>query len=353
MAMTGQVTSSLDTSNMGVLHDMQLDYYGKRAAAASADCSAYVFEIIDGQQQLSAQLKEHEGPVWKVAWAHPKFGSVLATCSYDMKVIVWKEVQPSRWQIAYMDSSHTASVNSIQFCPWEHGLRLACASSDGTVSVLAYGADNQWRRSAFAAHPSGAQAVCWAPAAQRADGAAPSMRLVTGGCDNSLQVWRCEGETWSQEQPAIGLAGAAHTDWVRDVAWKPDTAQSVIASGSWDKTVCIWLQEREGQPWRQVCKLAVAGRVEGLSWSVTGSILAVSCGEADASLYKETYDGRYEEIGKINEPGFMEVPNSMTAAPQAANVAAHPTSPTGAPAAQPQSELQQQQAAVLEAFGPM
>jgi len=179
------------------------------------------------------------------------------------------------------------------------------------------------------------------------------MRLVTGGCDNSLQVWRCEGEAWSQEQPAIGLAGAAHTDWVRDVAWKPDTSQSVIASGSWDKTVCIWLQEREGQPWRQVCKLAVSGRVEGLSWSVTGSLLAVSCGESEASLYKETYDGRYEEIGKINEPGFMEVPNSMTAAAQAANSAAHPASPTEASAAQPQTELQQQQASVLEAFGPM
>ena len=28
----------------------------------------------------------HEGPVWQVAWAHPKFGSILASCSYDRKV---------------------------------------------------------------------------------------------------------------------------------------------------------------------------------------------------------------------------------------------------------------------------
>ena len=33
----------------------------------------------------------HEGPVWQVAWAHPKFGSILASCSYDGTVIIWQE----------------------------------------------------------------------------------------------------------------------------------------------------------------------------------------------------------------------------------------------------------------------
>ena len=33
----------------------------------------------------------HEGPVWQVAWAHPKFGSILASCSYDGSVIIWQE----------------------------------------------------------------------------------------------------------------------------------------------------------------------------------------------------------------------------------------------------------------------
>jgi len=33
----------------------------------------------------------HSGPVWQVAWAHPKFGHILASRSYDGKVIIWKE----------------------------------------------------------------------------------------------------------------------------------------------------------------------------------------------------------------------------------------------------------------------
>ena len=45
-------------------------------------------------------LDSHEGPAWQVDWAHPKFGSILASCSYDRKVkstalksytYLWKE----------------------------------------------------------------------------------------------------------------------------------------------------------------------------------------------------------------------------------------------------------------------
>lgn len=111
--------------------------------------------------------------MWQVSWAHPKWGTVLASCSYDRKVIVWKEVNPSTWQQVFTHSEHMGSVsaaanpsapvpvpfaavppavavnarplahpalqvNSIAFCPHEFGLELACASSDGTVSLLAH-----------------------------------------------------------------------------------------------------------------------------------------------------------------------------------------------------------------------
>ena len=36
-------------------------------------------------------LQGHEGPVWQVTWAHPKYGDLLASASYDGKVIIWKE----------------------------------------------------------------------------------------------------------------------------------------------------------------------------------------------------------------------------------------------------------------------
>jgi len=342
--MSGQLLSSLeDTTNLGgLLHDVRLDYYGRKAASASGDNTVRIWNVADGQLQPAQELKGgHEGPVWKVSWAHPKFGSIIASCGYDMKVIIWKEVHNS-WQIAYADSYHAASVNDVEFCPWEHGLRLACASSDGNVSILTYQYDGSWRRTAFPAHAGGVQALSWSPVQYRDGQPTQSLRMVTGGCDNSVSIWKCEGEAWSPESAPL-----AHSDWVRDVAWRPD-GSGVIASGSWDKSVLIWKQEMEGQPWRQACKLTLPGKVESLSWSGTGSILAVSCGESEALLYKEAYDGRYEEIGKVNEPGFVEVPNSFMSAPPATPNQPGPAEDTTSKLS---AELQQQQQAVLDSFG--
>jgi len=55
----------------------------------------------------------HDGPVWQLAWAHPVYGSVLATCGYDRKVILWKE-QDSGWSKIYEYSNHDSSGNDCQ-----------------------------------------------------------------------------------------------------------------------------------------------------------------------------------------------------------------------------------------------
>ena len=33
----------------------------------------------------------HSGSVWRVTWAHPEYGQVLATCSFDRTVCIWEE----------------------------------------------------------------------------------------------------------------------------------------------------------------------------------------------------------------------------------------------------------------------
>ena len=56
--------------------------------------------------------KSHTGPVWQVAWAHPKYGHILASCSYDGKVLIWKEQQGSAvggWIKIKEHTLHTAS----------------------------------------------------------------------------------------------------------------------------------------------------------------------------------------------------------------------------------------------------
>lgn len=35
--------------------------------------------------------------MWQVAWGHPKFGNLIASASFDHRVIIWKEGSDGSW----------------------------------------------------------------------------------------------------------------------------------------------------------------------------------------------------------------------------------------------------------------
>jgi WD40 repeat protein len=76
-------SQKIETGHEDTVHDVAMDYYGKRIATASSDHSIKIIGVNNNTSQHLANLTGHQGPVWQVAWAHPKFGSLLASCSYD------------------------------------------------------------------------------------------------------------------------------------------------------------------------------------------------------------------------------------------------------------------------------
>jgi protein transport protein SEC13 len=242
--------------------------------------------------------------VWCVSWAHPKYGNILASAGYDGKVFIWRE-QNNQWQRIFEFAHHKASVNMVAWSPHESGCLLACASSDGNVSVLEF-KDNSMDNKTFAAHGLGANSVSWAPAMSPGSvmGSAPASsglrRFVTGGCDNLLKIWVYDGASQTYQPEREPLAG--HTDWVRDVAWSPTLLQkSYIASASQDKTVRIWTSDSTN-PGQWVCKvLKFEAPVWRVSWSLSGNVLAVSGGDNKVSLWKENLRGEWECVKTIEE----------------------------------------------------
>ena len=110
------------------MHDIAYDFYGTRLATCSSDKHITIFKQVpaadgapgqwvpepNGARPLSASVTgprqvlvslsapamigtlehAHKGPIRKLAWAHPQFGSIIASCSDDHKVIIWKEEVP-------------------------------------------------------------------------------------------------------------------------------------------------------------------------------------------------------------------------------------------------------------------
>ncbi|KAI1098235.1 WD40 repeat-like protein [Jackrogersella minutella] len=297
-------------SNSGhddMIHDAVLDYYGRRLATCSSDKTIKIFEIEGESQRLTETLKGHEGAVWCVSWAHPKYGNILASAGYDGKVFIWRE-QSNQWQRIFDFALHKASVNMVAWSPHESGCLLACASSDGNVSVLEF-KDNNFSHVSFPAHGLGVNSVSWAPAttpgsivssAPPGPGALGQRRFVTGGCDNVLKLWVYDPATQGYKQERESLAG--HTDWVRDVAWSPTVLQkSYIASASQDKTVRIWTSDNASQGQWSWKVLNFEAEVWRVSWSLSGNVLAVSGGDNKVSLWKENLRGEWECVKTMEE----------------------------------------------------
>ena len=51
-----------------------------------SDKTIKIFEVQEDKMNPTGQeIKAHDGAVWQVSWAHPKFGVLLASASFDSK----------------------------------------------------------------------------------------------------------------------------------------------------------------------------------------------------------------------------------------------------------------------------
>eukprot|EP01041_Mallomonas_annulata_P009522 gene9522-19799_t len=296
---------SIDTQHNDMIHDSQFDYYARKLATCSSDRSIKIFDVNGEICQQSATIIEHEGPVWQVAWAHPKFGIILASCSYDASVIIHREGPQGTWKKLHTHKFHESSVNSISWAPHEYGLILACASSDGRVSILE-NKDDTWNVTNFQNDTLGTNSVSWAPysaVGSLTEDGRPIRRLVTGSCDNTVRIWRLLEGGWYEEPKSS--ASSPHSDWVRDVSWAPNTGMpyNIIASGSEDRTVCIWRQNDSDKTWTPTLMNRFDAPVWRVSWSVTGNVLAVSTGDHKVTLWKQSVDETWVQLSALEEDG--------------------------------------------------
>lgn len=272
-----------------------------RLATCSTDRSVKIFDVRSRQQLLVADLREHEGPVWQLAWAHPMYGSLLASCGYDKKVIIYKETNGT-WGKIYEYDGFESSVNSVCWAPSEYGLILAAASSDGSISILNCTGEGKWEaKKIINAHAISCNSVSWAPAIQadslqNQNPKLPVKRFVSGGADHYVKIWREDNGQWVDDGKL-----EMHNDWVRDVAWAPSIGlpRSIIASCSQDTCVYIWTNDGSSSTWTPKLLHKFGDVVWHLSWSVSGNILAVSGGDNKVSLWKENLEGEWTCISNV------------------------------------------------------
>uniref|UniRef100_A0A069DS12 Protein SEC13 homolog n=1 Tax=Panstrongylus megistus TaxID=65343 RepID=A0A069DS12_9HEMI len=292
----------IDTSHDDVIHDATVDYYGHQLATCSSDNVVKIFNVKGGTYSHVADLKGHFGPVWEISWAHPKFGNIIASCSYDKRVIVWKENR--EWTKMYEYKNHEGSVNCVSFGPPECGLAFACGSADGALSIVTFRTEhNIWEtRKIIGAHKLGVNSVSWAPYVsmqtifnKSSQTSKPLRRIVSAGCDCLIKIWVDVNGAWEETAQLTN-----HSDWIRDVAWAPSTSIPCarIASASQDRKVIIW-STVDDQQWVASELPPFEDVVWSVSWSPTGNILAVSDGVNKVTLWKQSSKGEWICVSEV------------------------------------------------------
>ncbi|EEF60702.1 c-type cytochrome domain-containing protein [Pedosphaera parvula] len=185
-------------------------------------------------------------------------GKILATGSYDQKIILWN-VETGK-EIKTL-SGHNGAIFGLAFRP--DGKILASASADRTVKLWDVATGE--RRDTLSQPTKEVYAVAFSP-----DG----KRLMAGGVDNRIRIWQIS-ETAAETTNELLDSKFAHEGSILNLAFSSDG--KTLVSSAEDRTVKLWnadkLTERaliEVQPdWVRAVtfvandKTLVVGRMDG------------------------------------------------------------------------------------------
>ncbi|PAV58611.1 hypothetical protein WR25_16036 isoform A [Diploscapter pachys] len=87
-----ETTYDINSPHKDQIYHISLNETGDRMALCGGDQTVSVWNRNeDGTWKKVAFWKTHGGAIWRIVWAHPDFGQILATCSFDRNINIFKE----------------------------------------------------------------------------------------------------------------------------------------------------------------------------------------------------------------------------------------------------------------------
>lgn len=283
------------------------------------------------------------GALWRISWAHPEFGQVLACCGADQRVTVYEEAEApdnlgrvvSRWNKRAELGDARQSVNDVKFAPRHMGLKLASGSADGLIRLYEV-TDvmnlTHWPLTDEIRGDDGHPVTSFSWCTSQFD---PAM-MVVGGESGIARVW---GYAPSVRKWVCMLELGRHAGRLNDVCWAPNIGRSyhLLSSAGVDGNLCLWRLQPEnptdgggaGSMFPSLSAVAAqvprdaaanvkrlpgstadaihiatfndaSGPVWRTDWNVTGTVLASACDDGRLRLRRTNLGGRWEVVAEMD-----------------------------------------------------
>ena len=202
---------------------------------------------------------------------------------------------------------------------------MAAGSADGKIHIIQRKGDDTWTKQVEIAHDGGVNAISWGPptepsmlslehsssqldSSKQGGFTLPPKRFVSGGIDGKIKFWY-----FKENKFVITKEIPAHEDWIRDVSWSNNIGllQDTVASCSEDQKVKIWKRtasqhDPSKDEWNLAQEININTPAWKVSWSQVGNMLAVSGGDNQVMVMKESANGEWATVSKVNEEGVLE-----------------------------------------------
>lgn len=308
----------LATHHDDMVLDMAYDFYGRYLATASADQHVKVFQFNKDTSnwEPNDSWRAHDSSVIKVDFAHPQYGHLLLSASYDRTLKIWEEKfdEPlnsnKRWiKLKTIADAHGPLYDAC-FLPSWLGLKIASIGNDGILRIYESNDPSdlsnwflidelQVLNTPVASHLQSDFNIQWCPSRFGVE------KFIVSALDKAYIYYRDE----SDNKFNLGVTLPDHNGLIRSLAWAPPMGKSyhLIATACKDGFVRIYKIEEFKSDLGISFQINLLnsfndhiGEVWRVRWNLTGSILS-SCGDDGfIRLYKANYANKFQCMSVIS-----------------------------------------------------
>lgn len=253
----------------------------------------------EGQSKIITELSGHEGPILLASWAHPQFGSLIATAGIDGKIIFHRQTSKDWEKIYVSEFKQTITTLSFNPKPSHNVLQCAVGFADGNIQLISYNQEN-WVTNQIKAHSYGVTTLAWINRNNN------TSRIITGGNDSSLKIWNVSIKSGIEEAQQLEKI---HDNAIKQIEVMPFEENSLsisFVSLDIDDLVCIWTSAQgesfvgEGAKFNSEQK---PSNINHITWSNDGLYLSIST--ADSTFLYKKFEDEWVLFSSLGQEGVF------------------------------------------------